>query len=238
MDRPRISVLVPTRGRPASVARLVDSCDRNAAGPVEFVFYIDDDDVATEAAVAGIFAARGGLVQPLLGPRIVLSRMWNECAGVAQADVMMHCGDDIVFRTPRWDDLVLEAFDRFDDRIVFVHGNDLLQRGNLGTHGFLHRRWVEAVGYFVPPYFASDYNDTWLTEVADMIGRRVYLPELVTEHMHPLAGKGEWDLTHRERLERGQRDNVGALYAAKATERAIDAGLLRTAIEGYARAAA
>ena len=48
------------------------------------------------------------------------------------------------------------------------------RRKNFLTHGFLHRNWVETVGYFVPPYFSSDFNDTWLNEVADMIGRKIY----------------------------------------------------------------
>lgn len=230
MREPRISLLCPTRGRPAGMRRLVESCDRNAAGNVEVVFYLDDDDQAAIETAQQLAAARGGGIVPLVGPRIVLSAMWNRCAEVAAAPILMHCGDDIVFRTVRWDDLVVEAFAGYPDGIVFVHGDDRLQGGRLGTHGFLHRAWVDAVGYFVPPYFSSDWNDTWLTEVANAIGRRVYLPAVVTEHMHPLAGKATWDLTHRERLARGERDQVAQLYADKAAERAMDAAVLRAAM--------
>jgi glycosyltransferase involved in cell wall biosynthesis len=223
-SEPRISILVPTRGRPESLVRLVGSAVQTAAGPVEFVFYVDDDDQASADAL-DVMAHLN--VRYIRGERVVLSEMWNRCAEKANADVMMHCGDDIIFRTPGWDVKVLAEFAKHPDGIVLVHGNDLFQGGNLATHGFLHRRWVEAVGHFVPPYFSSDYNDTWLTAVADEIGRRVYLPDVVTEHLHPLAGKGEWDLTHRERLERHQKDDVGALYASLAYERANDVAKLR-----------
>ena len=225
-----ISLLCPTRGRPDSMRRLVASCDNTAHGVIEVVFYLDNDD-AESIAVASALAATRRNVVTIVGDRIVLSEMWNRCAERASADVMMHCGDDIIFRSTSWDEAVLDVFGRHPDRIVFVHGDDKVWGERLGTHGFLHRRWVDAVGYFVPPYFSSDYNDTWLTEVATRIGRRVYLPEVVTEHMHYAVGKGPLDRTHEERLARAQRDNVHRLYVDLAPKRIEDAYKLRAAMK-------
>jgi hypothetical protein len=218
---PRIALVCPTRNRVRQVEQMVQSAMATAAGPVEVVLYADDD-----APLPDRFSKTRG-VTVVTGPRILLSEAWNTAAGLASADILMHCGDDIVFRTPGWDERVVREFAKVPDRIVFVHGNDLLQGPNLGTHGFLHRRWVDAVGYLVPPHFSSDYNDTWLTEVADKLGRRVYLPDVVTEHMHPLAGKAEWDLTHRERLERHKADDVDQLYKQLAAQREADVAKLR-----------
>lgn len=214
-----ISILCPTRGRPASVARLLASIRRTAVSDtIETIFYLDDDDPTLEATVDLIHADVRSVV--VVGPRTVLSRCWNVAYDEATGDIAMQCGDDIVFRTPGWDARVEAAFARYPDRIVLVHGNDLFQGARTATHGFLHRRWVEAVGEFVPGIFASDYADTWLTEVADRLGRRCYLPELVTEHLHPVAGKAEWDLTHRERLERHAAEGVDALYQQTGPQRA------------------
>lgn len=222
-----ISVLLPTRNRPASVARLLDSALETAGTEVEFVVYVDDDDPSADATL-DVLHRFGAVV--VRGPRIVLSGTWNRCYERARFDVVMQCGDDIVFRTDGWDERVLEAFERRPDRLIFVHGDDGFQRERIGTHGFLHRDWVDVVGYFMPPYFSSDYNDLWLTEVADALGRRVYLPDVVTEHMHPVAGKGELDQTHRERIARHQRDDVDGLYRRLAPERAADVARLRAAI--------
>lgn len=220
-----ISVLLPTRGRPDNVRRLLDSAFQTAETEVEFVVYLDDDD-PTRHRTKDVLA-RGAQATWVEGPRVVLSEMWNRCWEHARFDVAMHCGDDIVFRTDSWDVRVLEEFERRSDRIVLVHGRDGFQDANLGTHSFLHRRWIEALGYFVPPYFSSDYNDLWLTEVADALGRRVYLPDVYTEHMHPVVGKGTWDQTHQERMARHQRDDVARLYADLATQRAADVEKLR-----------
>lgn len=223
----QISILVPTRGRPDNVRRLVDSAYTTSDLPPQFVFYIDEDDPRRDETLHAAVTVGATIT---IGPRIVLSEMWNRCAESAVHDVMMHCGDDIVFRTPGWDSMVLGAFNGFPDKIVLVHGDDGYQRGHIATHGFYHRNWVETLGYFVPPYFSSDYNDLWLTEVADAIGRRIYLPHVYTEHMHPSAGKGELDQTHLDRLERHDRDNVAGLYASLAQRRIEDAAKLRNAI--------
>jgi hypothetical protein len=221
-----ISILCPTRNRTDSMMRLVRSARQTASNPVEleFIFYVDDDDdaSATVADDLGATAVRGS--------RIVLSEMWNRCWDEATRDVAMHCGDDIIFRSQNWDLHVLHAFERFPDKIALVHGRDGYQDQNLATHSFLHRRWVETLGYFVPPYFSSDYNDTWLTEVADAVGRRVYLPDVYTEHMHPVVGKGTWDQTHQERLARHTRDNVGKIYRDLLPKRLNDIAKLTTAI--------
>lgn len=224
-----ISVLLPTRDRPANLTRLLDSALETAATEVEFVVYLDDDDPSADASLDVLHRFGATVVR---GPRVVLSETWNRCYDRARFDVVMQCGDDIVFRTAHWDERVHEALARFPDRLAFVHGNDGIQYDRIGTHGFLHRRWVEAVGYFLPPYFSSDYNDLWLTEVADALGRRVYLDDVVTEHMHPVAGKAELDRTHRERLERHRRDDVDALYRRLAPERAADVAKLRAVILG------
>ena len=139
----------------------------------------------------------------------------------------MHAGDDIVFRTKEWDRILQEKFNEFEDNIVFVFGDDgSPHNGTFGTHGFIHRKWVETVGYFVPPYFSSDYNDTWLNEVAQKINRHVHIP-ILTEHMHPDFNKGPVDKTHKDRYERHKKDNVKQIYEDRHEDRLSDADKLR-----------
>jgi hypothetical protein len=196
--------------------------------PPELRFYLDEDDAAFGVTVSTIHELGGDYV---VGPRIVLSETWNTLVKRATHDVLMHCGDDIVFRTPGWDRLVTEALDALPGKIGVVHGRDGYQDARMATHGFYHRNWVETLGYLVPPYFASDYNDLWNTEVADALGRRVYLPNVYTEHMHPVAGKGELDQTHRERLERHRREDCDRTWRETAHLRRADVAKLRAAID-------
>lgn len=217
-----ISLLVPTRGRPTEHVRMVKSALELATHPryVEIITYLDIDDATR-------YSPRMLGVTYIVGPQILLSETWNECYRSSRGEILMHAGDDIVFKTPGWDALVRAKFREYPDRIVLVHGDDVSPNTDaLATHGFLHRKWVETVGYFLPPLFSSDWNDVWLTEVADALGRRLKVP-IVTEHMHYQFGKAEHDETYREREERGDRDRVKEIYLRTAAERSEDAEKLR-----------
>lgn len=228
----KISILVPTRGRPENMKRLVASLMETSTQVPEIVFYVDEDDEAGLGCLETL--EKSGCVRSVVGPRILMSKMWNRCLEASTGEILMMGGDDLVFKTKGWDDKVRRAFAAFPDRLVFVHGDDGVYQEKFGTHGFLHRNWVEAVGYLCPPHYASDFNDTHINEVANALNRRIYLP-FVTEHMHPLAGKAAWDQTHKERLERQKEQNTEALYKSNAWERERDAEILRKAIADYGK---
>lgn len=188
---------------------MVDSAIETSTQPdlIEFVVYRDHDD-GTKYPES---FERIPPVKYIRGGRIVLSEMWNACWKVASGEIFMHAGDDIVFKTKGWDEMVRSAFSQIPDRIMFLHGEDGAHHETFGTHGFIHKNWANAVGYFVPPFYSSDYNDTHLNDVANAITRRMYIP-FVTEHMHFLFGKGEKDQTHLDRLDRHAKDRPQDLY--------------------------
>lgn len=224
-----ISLLMPTRNRPHNLERISRSILDTAEDikDIELIIYIDNDDHSYDEYL------KKPLIMPTVirGDRIVLSEMWNKCYESASGDILMHLGDDIVFQTKNWDLTVKETFDDYPDHIVFVYGDDGSPGGKgFGTHGIIHRKWAETVGYFVPPYFSSDYNDTWLNHVAEIIGRKRYI-DILTEHMHPDLHKGDFDITHQERKERHNRDDVGSIYGSKASERQADADKLRKVMQ-------
>jgi hypothetical protein len=225
---PRVSVLCPTRNRPDSVLRLADSALATAEGPVEMVFWCDDD------APGSVPDDTPGDVTVLTGPRRTMSDMWNPCWRAARSDVYMLCADDVAFRTPGWDTMVLRALTAWPDRIAWVFGGDGtgIHPEDYGTHGFVHRAWTDAVGYFTPPYFSCDYADTWLNDLAARVGRRHRVRGLLTEHLHPAVGRGAWDASHAERVERGRRDDVAAIWRSTGDERERDAEKLRKAMRG------
>ena len=228
MAVPRISLLIPSRARTELLGRMIASVRAVSVLPVEIVVRIDADDPQLEGYRQ--MRAQGTINVLVEGPRIVMSDLWNDAARHALADVMMLCGDDLVFKTPGWDRLVMDYLDPHPDKIVLVYGGDGHHTVGYATHPLIHRRWYEAVGKFTGPYFSSDYADTWLWDVSGIINRRQYLPFL-TEHMHYSFGKGVVDQTMQENLDRRKRDNPDALYKSKAAERKHDAERLQAAID-------
>jgi glycosyltransferase involved in cell wall biosynthesis len=216
----KISVLCPTRNRPENVKRLLASIAETSTVQPEVVFYVDNDDNSFPGALEYADA------KVMRGERLTLSDCWNKLAAIASGEILMQAGDDIVFKTKGWDDQVRRAFAAFPDRLIFVHGDDKAYGSAFGTHGFLHRAWMDAVGYFCPPYFSADCADTWLNEVANQINRRVPL-NFVTEHLHPYRNQAGWDKTYEEAQQRRKNDKPLELYAQLAPERKAEAEKLK-----------
>jgi hypothetical protein len=216
-----ISILIPTRKRPHNIKRLWDSVVRTAQKPmeIELVLYIDEDDNTYKNLKVPM--------KIIKGERIVLSDMWNKCAEVASNNIMMYCGDDIVFRTKHWDREVINTFDKLEDKIGYVFGRDgSVHDGKYGTHGFVHKNWFNALGYICPPVFSGDYSDTWINDVAKLVDRHIFI-DILTEHMHPDFAKTELDDTYREKYARMNEDKTADIYFSMAGERMDDATKLR-----------
>lgn len=224
-----ISILIPTRKRPEQLRTVIESAMRTAMAEPEFVCYVDSDDRSYELEDFGH-------AKFVHGPRIILSNMWNKCAAAARGDIFLQGNDDIIFRTEGWDKQVEAEFAKYPDRIVMVHGSDggncghASSNGGFGPHPFVHRRWFETLGYVTPPFFSSDFGDTWINELANAIDRRKYLP-FVIEHMHILFGKAYADETTDDRLARHTADDCSKLYNHLAPLREIDINKLKAAME-------
>lgn len=231
-----VSVLVPSRGRPAALEQMADSLASLAAEPqhVEICVRLDDDDPCGRDYRA-ISAAAPWRYRVVVGTRGVLSGMWDEAAHAASGEVFLLTGDDVRMRTDGWDTLVRDAFGDWPDRIGLVYGRDGIADERMATHPFIHRHWLEATGRFCPPIFAGDYSDLWLHEAAAALGRLRFLPTLFTEHLHPAAGKAPMDATYQDKVDRMAAQETFKVWDAAAAERARDVAKLRAVIAAAER---
>lgn len=229
-DRQMFSILCPSRGRPDNIARLAESLEANTAGPWELLVRLDGDDPLWGEYVSWMGESHKPNLSMITAPRVLMSQLWNDLVPYALGDIFMLCGDDITFNTWGWDEPVRQRFPK--DGIAVVHGDDLSPNAaKFGTHPFVTRKWVETLGYLAPPLFSSDYNDVWLHEVAEALGRRFYRPDVITEHHHPAFAKATWDLTHKERLARHNADDMDRVWRESAARRAEDIEKLRAVIQ-------
>ena len=144
-----ISICLPTRGRPEAFKRMCQSALTLATNPndIEFVSYHDNDDPAVYEYI--------GNHKEVFGARIIQSNMYNFCYKVATGPICAFIPDDCVFYTQGWDEIIRGIFDASGDKILFVHPNDKYHRSRFGALGFLHKNWIDTVGYFIPPYFSA-----------------------------------------------------------------------------------
>lgn len=218
-----ISIMTPSRGRSNQLLRMMHSAIQTAKkGNIEFIVSVDEDDLETAITCNNV-----GALFVVMTRNTIHSARWDKCLPLASGELLFHANDDIVFQTDGWDKIIEDEFEKYPDKILMVHGDDLgCQRENFGCHPCVHRKWVETLGYFIPPYFDGEWGDTWVNDLANRLGRRKFLP-FVTEHMHYIFGKAEIDQTTKDYQERQSKQNPSQIYIERESERAADAQKLR-----------
>lgn len=196
--RPAVSdllVIVPSRGRPHNIADLYVAWSATTNRNAGLLVAVDDDDPALPEyrRVCSLID-----VELEVGPRLrltgTLNRVATERAPHHQAVAFM--GDDHRPRTAGWDTNLLTELDQLGTGIVY--GNDLLQGEKMATAVAMTSNIVSALGYMAPPQMVHLCLDLVWVEWGKAIGRLVYLPDTVIEHMHPAVGKAASDAGYEE----------------------------------------
>lgn len=175
-----ISILVLTRGRPQPFTQMLATLSARAARKdlVDMWVYVDDDDPAVPELIAADLSSKAGFpVHFLVRPRPVThGAAFNELWATAHtnAGIYFGCPDDYLMLTEHWDERMRETFDLYPDRLALGQVIDVgLPQALLIMAETA--QWVNAVGYFIPPYFPFWFGDNWLEEIGDMVQRRIPL---------------------------------------------------------------
>ena len=216
-----ISILVPTRGRPESVFRLIKSINATASRKdlVEILFYVDNDDDSFPPSID-----LESNVRVIRGERVWISLTWNCLFAHSQGEILMYTGDDVVFETKGWDEQVRTAFTQFPDSLGLVFGDDGgWYAGKLAINGFVHRAWADLLGYFTYPARVSAI-DLWIHECASYINRVIYLEKVMFRHVHYRQGDAtaEFDETYKDAYDKSVRWGIMDSYDSLSRERRID----------------
>jgi glycosyltransferase involved in cell wall biosynthesis len=223
------SLLMPTRGRPQRALRFLQSVRETASvrERVEIILYVDEDDPGSH----GIADAALDM-QVIIGPRQSMGANNGACFERARGDIIILVNDDVVIRTPGWDEQIRALDAAVADRIYLGYGNDEFKRRRLCTFPILSRR---ACRVLQEPYhhaYRGAFIDYHLMDIFKRLKRAgydriFYLPEVVFEHLHFRAGKASIDETYTAR---GRFDD-DMLFIGLARVRAASLSLLVATIE-------
>lgn len=206
-----LTVIVPSRGRPHTVAELAQAFLDTCTERTWLLFAIDEDDPEADQyrEHVGEANAQGARVQLDTQPTGTMVSALNHAARklvVAPEpvvpDAIGFMGDDHRPRTQGWDRAYLTALTSLPG---IVYGNDLIQRANLPTQCAISTSVVRALGHMAPAALAHLYVDNYWLALGRTAGCISYLPNVVVEHLHPVAGRAEWDDGYR-------RVNAPAMY--------------------------
>lgn len=221
-----ISILTPSRKRPYNVQRMINSLIDTISGnhKIDLILRLDFDDekdYMEQISIKGCgYLDLTWVIDEPTFPN--LSVLWNDCLKYSAGDIIQMGGDDLIYSTKNWDELVVQEFkSTFPNGIGFVYGPDGIFYSNLGTHGFVSKLWTDTLGYFTPQQGFTYYNDNWVFEVATLIGKRHYIEKLFINHCRYPANHGEdpnYGRMAEKHKEDGGRFNSPEMIAARQAE--------------------
>lgn len=187
---PRISLLHATRGRArkASAARKIWIDLAENPDAIEHIFAIDADDDASFAL------RRFHHIEVPAGGGCVAA--WNAAAAISTGDILIQLSDDWM-PPAKWDTEIIKRFGDLRIPKVMQVSDGFRTDGLLCIAILTRARYLDQRHLFHPD-FKSVFSDTWFTHTARRDRILVDATDLVFEHQHPLAGKGEWDQTYAE----------------------------------------
>ena len=180
-------ILVPSRNRPQNIAQLIDALDETDT-TADLIVIVDDSEPQMDAYLeldCDVFmvAKDGrGMAKPL-----------NAAANHFRNKYHHFCflGDDHRPRTKNWDRKFIEALHEMGTGLVY--GDDLIQGENLATAICMTSDIVRKLHGMVPPNMMHLYLDNFWMKLGNDLEKLKYLPEVIIEHMHPIAGKAQMD---------------------------------------------
>ena len=182
-----LAILVPSRERPHNIVDLIKSLDETETES-DLIVILDDDEPCFEqyiqlgATILTVEKDGRGMAKPL-----------NFAANLFKNDYhhFAFLGDDHRPRTKNWDVDFINALDELETGLVY--GNDLFQGEQLPTAVAMTGNIVKALEGMVPPGMIHLYLDNFWLQLGKDLGAIRYMDHIIIEHLHPAAGKGEWD---------------------------------------------
>jgi hypothetical protein len=169
---PDISVLLPTRNRPELLAHSIRSLLDNADAPdgIEILLAVDAD-----APAAPPFQVKTWTAPERYGS-LRMQEYYNHLAAVASGTWLMIWNDDTTMLTPHWDSVV-----RANPGMCLWLDHCGTGPDHCNMFPIWPRAWTETLGHVAD---GSPRVDTWLQEVAELLGKQVKVPVQV-EHISP-----------------------------------------------------
>jgi hypothetical protein len=191
----KMALIVPSRGRPQNIERL-NRALQDTESQVDLYVGVDPDDEKLEGYKDAAEKYGFNLViakrREKFGP--TLNRIAKSVAKKYKYIAWM--GDDHLPKTHKWDERYREALDTVT--VGIVYGNDLVMGEAIATELAMTSNIVTTLGYAVPNGFVHLYIDNYFMDLARAIDSLIYLPDVIVQHMHPVAGNAKEDQTYIE----------------------------------------
>lgn len=211
---PKISLLVPSRERLNLKLTLISSIITTVSNinDVELIFGIDEDDPTRDTVYKIAAAIPFVKIVDIKnnGKFIGINKIWNLLVPHASSDILGYIGDDMIFKTANWDsEIIKELTTNLPvDKIKLVHCFDGYRTTDeICVNAFLHKQYVDVVGYLCREEFLINWSDQWLYQTFKAFDRITYRSDIHIQHNHWVFGLRKRD-TVADRMLSDNKDKI------------------------------
>jgi hypothetical protein len=199
-DRPLVSFLLPSRGRPKWLCEAIDSIYSLATDKscMEFILKVDDDDNETISVATKLSSLIP--IKILISPKgngyHEMHHWINNLSAIATGDWLFIMNDDARFTTEDWDGMLSwseppKPWHGCNDVALFL--TPTITRPDANEFFFLRRKVYEILGHFS----LSPHNDTWMFKIMQFVDSTFTFSQIEIDHFSDIAK----DDTRKESVE-------------------------------------
>jgi len=200
----KISLLLPTRGRPHLLKRFFQSIIDNTQDlkNVEIIMCLDDDDPQSH----GIDNSKLNIVK-LIGARSTMGDYNTKCLNHSSGNIIILMNDDLTICTPGWDKIISDFALTIPDGIFLAYPNDKEAGRHMCTFPIMSRKTCEILSNPYPKEYDALYIDVHIFDVFTRLkhigyDRMFYLENVIFDHRHFINSRVRSDAgySHKNRF--------------------------------------
>ena len=183
-----LAILVPSRGRPASVARLAEACAQTCRTSYVLHWGFDEDDPQLDKALHE--SAGQVTIKPRMGLTAWTNLLADEHLKTLPEFVpsyLASLGDDHLPVTDGWDEQLITAVEHMGGGIAYPNDE---RRVDIPEAAVISTPIVRALGWMANPAMNHWYIDNVWSDLGRGAGCLAFCRDVLVRHLHPNVAPG------------------------------------------------
>jgi len=196
----KLLIKFPTRGRTLKFLKTLSTyrnfLSRNI--DVKFIITMDENDTEMNCSfVREVLNQYDDVLYFYGNSKTKIEAINTDIDKIKNWDIILLASDDMIPKVKKYDEIIVNKMKQhFPDTDGVVWFNDGHQGSKLNTLSILGRKYYERFNYIYNPEYKSTWCDNEFMDVANILGKQIYFPEVIIKHEHPDVGFGNRDEIH------------------------------------------
>jgi hypothetical protein len=196
----KILVKFPTRGRTFKFFNVLKTYQTMCDDLSNMIFLItldNDDKLMNNPDVINILKTFENIKYIYGDSKSKIDAVNRDMETETDWDILLLASDDMIPKIKGYDTIIRNQMSKlYPDTDGVLWFNDGHQGNKLNTLCILGKKYYQRFNYIYQPEYKSLWADNEFMDVANLLGKQTYFPEIIIKHEHPDIGFGSRDTIH------------------------------------------